>query len=67
MTTRNDHSSYVKYDLGGIYVFFYPGWVLGVGGGGGVSQWIGTQPADAVFRPGLAHKSKFLKLIFLIS
>ena len=33
---------------------FHPTWVLGVWGGGGglVSQWTGTQIADAVFHPG---------------
>ena len=46
VTTQYDHPSYLKHILGRIWVFFTPFvyWV-----GGGVSQGIGTQPADAIF------------------
>ena len=51
MTTENDHPSYVEHVLGRIYVSFtlFGYWVRG--GGGGVSQGIGTQPACAVSPP----------------
>ena len=51
-TTKNDHQMYVKHVLGPIYVFFTCFFLGGIGrvrGGGGVSQEIGTQPADAAF------------------
>ena len=51
VTTQNDHPRYVKHVLGRIYMFFTLfGYYLRAGGGGG-SQGIGTQPADAVFHP----------------
>ena len=58
VTTQNDHPRYVKHVLGRIYVFFT---LLGyqVGGGGGVSQGIGTQPAYAVFHPGQLNNGSF--------
>ena len=41
VTTQYDRPSYVKHILGRIYVFFYPIWVLGPGGGGGARKgWI---------------------------
>ena len=45
VTTHNGHPRYVKHVLGRIYVFFTFFW------GGGVSQGISTQPANAVFHP----------------
>ena len=55
----------------GIYMFFTCFFDIRVlaahwGGGGGVSQGIGTQPAHAVFHSGAAQKAKFSKLVFLI-
>ena len=60
VTTQNDHPRYVKHVLGRIYVFFtlFRCWVRG-GGGGGVSQGIGTQPAYAVFHPGQLKNRSF--------
>ena len=49
--------------LGRIYVVFHPIWGLGrVGGGGGGSQGIGTQPAHAVFHPGQLKTRSFRNL-----
>ena len=47
VTTRYDHLRYVKHVLGRIYVVF----TLFVRGGGGGSQGMGTQPANAIFQP----------------
>ena len=53
VTTQCHHPRYVKHVLGRTCMMFTPFgyWVRG-GGGGGVSQGIGTQPAYAVFHPG---------------
>ena len=58
VTTQNDHPSYAKHVLGRIYVFFT---LFGyhVGGGGGVSQGTGAQPAYAVFHPGQLKNGSF--------
>ena len=59
VTTRNDHPSYGKHVLGRIYVFFTLfGYQVG-GGGGGVSQGTGAQPASAVFHPGQLKNGSF--------
>ena len=42
VATHNDHPSYVKHVVRGIYVFFTLFGYLGVGGGGGGSEGIGT-------------------------
>ena len=65
VTTQNDISSYAKHILGRIYVFFtlFGCWVRG-GGGGGVSQGIGTQPACAVFQPRQLKNRSFRNLFF---
>ena len=65
VNTQNDHPRYVKHILGNIYVFFtlFGYWVRG---GGGVSQGIGTQPADAVFHLGQLKNPSFRTLFFLI-
>ena len=65
VTTQNDHPSYGKHVLGRIYVFFT---LFGyqVGGGGGVSQGTGAQPAYAVFHPGQLKNGSFSKLVFVI-
>ena len=44
VATQCDHTRYVKHILGRVYVFFTL-FGIGCGGGGGVSQGIGTQPA----------------------
>ena len=50
VTTQYDHPRHVKDVLGRIFVVCYLIWLLGVcGGGGGVSQGIGTKPDYAVF------------------
>ena len=63
VTTQNDISNYAKHVLGRIYVFFT---LLGVrsGGGGGVSQGTGAQPAYAVFQPGQLKNRSFQNLFF---
>ena len=63
VTTQNDHPSYGKHVLGRIYVFFT---LFGhqVGGGGGGSQGIGTQPAYAVFHPGQLKNGSFRNIFF---
>ena len=65
VTTQNDISSYAKHILGRIYVFFtlLGCWVRG-GGGGGVSQGTGAQPAYAVFQPGQLKNRSFRNLFF---
>ena len=62
LATHNDHPSYVKHVLSNIWVFFtlFGYWVCS--GGGGITQWSGTQAAYAY----TAQKSKFPNLIFLI-
>ena len=57
---------YVKHVLGPIYVVLTLLGHWGARGGGGVSQGIGTQPADAVFHPGQLKKSKFWRLMFFL-
>ena len=53
VTTQYDHPRYVKHVLGRIYMIFTLfGYSLRRGGRGGGSQGMGTQSADAVFRPG---------------
>ena len=60
VTTQYDHPRYVKYVLGRIYVFFtLLGYWAHVGGGGGSSQGIGTQPAYAVFHVGQLKNRSF--------
>ena len=53
VTTQYDHFRYPKHVLGRVYMFFtlFGYWAWG-GGGGGVFQGMGTQPADAVFHFG---------------
>ena len=65
VATPNYHLSYAKHVLGSIYVFFYPFWVLRVGGGGpnGLMDWYTT--CFCSFSPCTPQKSKFVKLIFL--
>ena len=64
VTTQNDHPRYVTHVLGRIYVFFTLfGYQVG-GGGGGVSQGIGAQPANAVFQPGQLKNRSFRNLFF---
>ena len=48
VTTQNDHPRYLKHVLGRYLHVFHPIRVSG-GGGGGVSNGIGTQPAYAAF------------------
>ena len=62
VTTQNGHPSYVKHVLGCICVFFIlcGYWVWG--GGGGVSQGIGTQPAYAFFHRGQLKNRSFRNL-----
>ena len=61
MITESDHPSYVKHVLGRIYIFFTLfGYWAHVGGG--VSQGIGTQPANAVFHPGQLKNRSFQNL-----
>ena len=64
MTTHNDQPSYVKHVLRHIYVFFTPfgDWVWG--GGGGVTQWSGTQPTYATFRSVQLKNQSFRNLFF---
>ena len=62
VTTQNDHPSYVKHVLGRIYVFFTQFGNQVRGGGGGVSQGMGTQPANAVFHPGQLKNRSFRNL-----
>ena len=57
--TQNDHPRYVKHVLGRIYVFFTLFGYQVPGGGGGVSQGIGTQPACAVFHSGQLKNRSF--------
>ena len=66
-TTQNDHPTYVKHVLGSIYVLFtlFGYWVRG--GGGVLSQEIGTQPAHAVFHLGQLKNGSFRNLLFWIS
>ena len=63
VTTQYDHPRYVKHVLGCIYVFFTR-FGNQVGGGGGGSQGIGTQPAYAVFHPGQLKNRSFRNLFF---
>ena len=67
VTTQYDHPRYLKHVLGRIYMFFT---LLGFrsGGGGGLSQGMGTQPTTCFcsFSPWTAQKSKFSKLVFMI-
>ena len=66
VTTQNDHPRYVKHLLGRIYVLFTLfGYQVG-GGGGGLSQGTGAQPAYAVFQPGQLKNRNFRNLFFLI-
>ena len=61
VTTHNGH---LKHVLGSLYVF-YPIWVLGVqGGGGGILQGIGAQPAYVVFHPGQLKNRSFRNFFF---
>ena len=62
LTTQYDHPSYVKHVLGRSYVFFTQ-FGYKVGGGGG-SQGIGTQPANAVFHPEELKNRSFRNLFF---
>ena len=62
--TYSDHPGYVKHVLGCIYVFFTLFGYWAQAGGGGVSQWIGTQPAYAVFYPGQLKNRSFPNLLF---
>ena len=61
VTTQNDHptmeSSFRPY-----LRVFHPIWVSGRGGGGGVSQGTGAQPAYAVFHPGQLKNGSFRNL-----
>ena len=65
LTPQYDHPSYSKHVLGRIYMFFtlFGYWVRGGGGGG--SQGMGTQPADAAFHSGQL-KNRSFKTFFLI-
>ena len=65
VTIGYDHPTYVKHVLA-VFKCFSPYLGMWVGGGGGVSQNMGTQPANAVVHPRQLKKSKFLKLVFLI-
>ena len=68
VTTQNDQPTYVKHGLRQYLCAFHPIWVLGAGGGGGVlSQEIGTQPAHAVFHLGQLKNGSFRNLLFWIS
>ena len=62
VTTQYDHPRYVKHVLGRIYVFFT---LFGYWVGGGVSQGIGTQPADALFHSGQLKNRGFRNLLIL--
>ena len=64
VTTQNDISSYAKHVLGRIYVFFYPIWVLGPGGGGLPRD--GCTTCLCSFSTRTAQKWKFSKLVFLL-
>ena len=67
VTTQHDHPRYIKHVLGCIYVFFTLfGYWAAAGGGGGVSQGNGTEPADAVFHPRQLKNRSFRNLFFLI-
>ena len=65
MSPHNDHSSCVRHNLGSIYVFFHPIWVLGAREG--------VSPKGLVhnllmqFSPWASKKSKFTKLVLLMS
>ena len=66
VTTRYDHPSYVKHVFGCMYVFFTVfGYGPHAGGGGGGSEGIATQPADAVFHCGQL-KNRSFRNFFLI-
>ena len=61
VTTQYDHPSYLKHILGRICMFFT---LFGYWGGGGGSQRIGTQPADAVFHSGQLQNGSFQNFFF---
>ena len=64
VTTQNDHPRYVKHVLGRIYMFFTLFGYWPHGGGGGVSQGIGTQPAYVVFTLGSSKIEVFETCFF---
>ena len=63
VTTQYDHARYVRHVLGRIYLFFtlFGYWL---GGGGGHSQGIGTQPAYAFFVLGQIKNRSFQNVFF---
>ena len=64
VTIPYDHPRHVKHVLGRIYLFFTLFGYYLQGGGGGVSQGIGTQPANAAFHPGRLKNKSFGNLFF---